>query len=60
MLKILMRLVLVPLWINVSLNGAGDNIFIFNFETSLRLRKPSLLRNVETGHAPFRAVFEFG
>ena len=46
----------VPLWINISLNGFDGEIYIFNFETSLRLRKPSLLRNVETGHAPFRAI----
>lgn len=46
----------VPLWINISLNGRDGNIFIFNFETSLRFRKPSLLRNTETGHAPFMAI----
>lgn len=47
---------LVPIWINVSLiNTDGDKI-IFNFETSLRFRKPSLLRNAETGHPPFKAI----
>ena len=47
---------LVPIWINVSLiNSDGDKI-IFNFETSLRFRKPSLLRNAETGHPPFKAI----
>ncbi|HHR2616614.1 TPA: hypothetical protein ACSY4K_03230 [Listeria monocytogenes] len=29
---------------------------IFKLETSLRFRKPTLLRNVETGHAPFKAI----
>ena len=46
----------VPIWINISLNRVEDNNVIFNFETSLRFRKPSLLRNVETGHAPFKAI----
>ena len=45
---------LVPIWINVSLINT-DKI-IFNFETSLRFRKPSLLRNAETGHPPFKAI----
>lgn len=47
---------LVPIWINISLNRIEEGKIIFNFETSLRFRKPSLLRNVETGHPPFRAV----
>lgn len=46
----------VPIWINISLNGIKGNNIIFNFETSLRFRKPSLLRNIETGHAPFKAI----
>lgn len=46
----------VPIWINISLNGVEGNNVIFNFETSLRFRKPSLLRNIETGHAPFKAI----
>ena len=46
----------VPIWINISLNGIKGNNIIFNFETSLRFRKPSVLRNIETGHAPFKAI----
>lgn len=47
---------LVPIWINVSLNRVDEEKIIFNFETSLRFRKPSLLRNAETGHPPFKAI----
>ncbi|MBD5462768.1 MAG: hypothetical protein HDR24_06875 [Lachnospiraceae bacterium] len=47
---------LVPIWINISLNRIDGDIIIFNFETSLRFRKPSLLRNAETGHPPFKAI----
>lgn len=47
---------LVPIWINVSLNKIDGDLIIFNFETSLRFRKPSLLRNAETGHPPFKAI----
>lgn len=47
---------LVPIWINVSLDGVDGENIIFNFETSLRLRKPSLLKNAETGHPPFKAI----
>lgn len=46
----------VPIWINISLNEMSENRIIFNFETSLRFRKPSQLRNVETGHPPFKAM----
>lgn len=46
----------VPIWINISLNRRENEKIIFNFETSLRLRKPSLLRNADTGHAPFKAL----
>lgn len=48
----------VPIWINISLNEMSEDRIIFNFETSLRFRKPSLLRNQETGHAPFKAVIK--
>lgn len=47
---------LVPIWINISLNRKEEEKVIFDFETSLRLRKPSLLRNADTGHAPFKAI----
>ena len=46
----------VPIWINISLNEMSEHQIIFNFETSLRFRKPSQLRNVETGHPPFKAL----
>ena len=46
----------VPIWINISLNEISGDRMIFNFETSLRFRKPSLLRNQETGHPPFKAI----
>lgn len=46
----------VPIWINISLNKVEEKKIILNFETSLRFRKPSLLRNAETGHPPFKAV----
>lgn len=46
----------VPIWINISLNEISGERMIFNFETSLRFRKPSLLRNQETGHPPFKAI----
>ena len=45
-----------PIWINISLNEMSEHQIIFNFETSLRFRKPSQLRNVETGHPPFKAI----
>lgn len=45
-----------PLWINVSFLEIIDEIAIFKLDTSLRFRKPTLLQNIETGHAPFKAV----
>ena len=38
---------LVPIWINISFNRMEEEKFIFNFETSLRFRKPSLASNLE-------------
>ncbi len=46
----------VPIWINVSYMELLESVSIFKLETSLRFRKPSLLRNAETGHAPFKAI----
>lgn len=46
----------VPIWINISRNRKEEDKIIFDFETSLRLRKPSLLRNADTGHPPFKAI----
>lgn len=45
----------VPIWINVSFQKKEDEVYFFELETSYRIRKPSLLRNVETGHPPFKA-----
>ncbi|EAG2315594.1 hypothetical protein BZD61_14345 [Listeria monocytogenes] len=47
-----------PLWINVSFLGIIDETAIFKLDTSLRFRKPTLLQNVETGHAPFKVIVE--
>lgn len=45
-----------PIWINVSFQEMQEDTAIFKLETSLRFRKPTLLRNAETGHAPFKAI----
>ncbi len=45
-----------PIWINVSFVEIEGDTAIFRLETSLRFRKPTLLRNAETGHAPFNAI----
>lgn len=47
---------LVPVWINLSYVSECREKLIFNLDCSLRLRKPSLLRNQELGHPPFRVV----
>ncbi|KQY79896.1 hypothetical protein ASD24_18300 [Paenibacillus sp. Root52] len=46
----------VPIWIDVSFVKMDEAKAIFKLKSSLRLRKPTLLRNADTGHAPFRAV----
>lgn len=46
----------VPIWINLSFQEMDNETAIFNLETSVRVRKPSLLRNAETGHPPFKVV----
>lgn len=46
----------VPIWIDVKLVGVTDKEAEFQLDCSVRLRKPSLLRNQESGHPPFRAV----
>ncbi|MEC2077032.1 hypothetical protein [Metabacillus fastidiosus] len=45
-----------PIWINVSFLEIEEEIAIFKLECSSRFRKPTLLKNAETGHAPFKAV----
>lgn len=47
---------LVPIWINVIFVEQDESTAIFKLQCSLRFRKPSLLRNVESGHAPFKAI----
>lgn len=47
---------LVPIWIEVHFVDMNEYIAIFKLRCSLRFRKPSLLRNTETGHAPFKAI----
>lgn len=47
---------LVPIWVNVKYSGIDEQMSVFELETSLRMRKPSLLRNVETGHPPFKSI----
>lgn len=47
---------LVPIWIDIIFVEIDDNdVALFHLDCSMRFRKPSLLRNSETGHAPFRA-----
>lgn len=49
---------LVPIWIDVLFVEMNENTAIFKLRCSLRFRKPTLLRNAETGHAPFKAIIE--
>ena len=49
---------LVPIWINVSLISEEAGFDLFELETSLRVRKPTLLRNAEMGYPPFKVVKE--
>lgn len=45
-----------PIWINVSFIEVEEDMAVFKLDTSLRFRKPTLLRNSETGHAPFKTI----
>ncbi len=47
---------LVPIWINIEMIDSNDDTLFFRLDVSLRFRKPSLLRNQETGHAPFKII----
>lgn len=47
---------LVPIWINIKLVDSDKDELYFQLDVSLRFRKPSLLRNQETGHAPFKIL----
>jgi hypothetical protein len=44
-----------PLWINVSLKRDVPNC-LFELQISLRIRTPTQLKNIETGHPPFKAM----
>lgn len=46
----------VPIFINVKMVNILGNEFCLQLDVSLRFRKPSLLRNAETGHAPFKVI----
>ncbi|MGJ7923239.1 hypothetical protein [Neobacillus sp. LXY-4] len=47
-----------PIWINVEMISNKNTEYIIELKTSVRFRKPSLLRNQETGHPPFRAIIK--
>lgn len=47
---------LVPIWIEVRLKEVEEDKVLFQLDCSIRFRKPSLLRNQETGHPPFKAI----
>lgn len=47
---------LVPIWVNIEMIDSNDDALFFRLDVSLRFRKPSLLRNQETGHAPFKIM----
>lgn len=46
----------VPIFINIKVIDSEGDEFCLQLDVSLRFRKPSLLRNEETGHAPFKVV----
>lgn len=48
---------LVPIWIDVEyIPDYDEGKSVFRLSCSLRLRKPSLLKNQESGHPPFRVI----
>ena len=46
----------VPIFINVKVIDSEGEECCLQLDVSLRFRKPSLLRNEETGHAPFKVI----
>lgn len=50
------KMPLVPIWINVEYLYNKNEFSIYKLICSRRYRKPSLLRNQETGHPPFKAI----
>ncbi|WP_078552277.1 hypothetical protein [Bacillus alkalicellulosilyticus] len=49
---------LVPIWIDVYFIKMNGSTAVFKLQCSQRFRKPTLLRNAENGHAPFKAIIE--
>ncbi|MBQ8349022.1 MAG: hypothetical protein IJY19_05165 [Ruminococcus sp.] len=49
---------IVPIWINVEYSCNREEFSIYKLICSRRYRKPSLLRNQETGHPPFKAIIK--
>lgn len=49
---------LVPIWIDVAIFSSNKEHVVFELRCSMRIRKPSLLRNQESGHPPFRAIIK--
>jgi hypothetical protein len=47
---------LVPTQIKVIYHGDKDGISLFELLTSTRIRKPSQLANIDTGHPPFKSI----
>ena len=45
-----------PIWINVKVISMENEESVIELQTSQRFRKPSLLRNQETGHPPFKII----
>ena len=45
-----------PIWINVEIISNENEEYVIELQTSHRFRKPSLLRNQETGHPPFMVI----
>lgn len=48
----------VPIWIDVETTAINKEQVVFELRCSLRIRKPSLLRNQESGHPPFKAIIK--
>ncbi len=48
---------LVPIWIDIKYVPNYEGKSVFELNCSLRLRKPSLLKNQDSGHPPFRTIF---
>lgn len=49
---------IVPIWINVEHICNKYNTSVYKLICSRRYRKPSLLRNQDTNHPPFKAIIK--